>query len=148
MPPEGEQDKPDADDGSGILSAPKMDELPPITPPETKTPITFNQQINYQQIPLSAWDDLTPDQRLELSKSILKTMDSIDERHYNFAVKRIDIETKRGTIRAISGTVIALIGFGLAAYLAMHGQTVVGLTISLPLVTIVAIVVGSRFVGR
>jgi hypothetical protein len=146
--PEKDEAKNTADEKAEIVSTSKTDELPPITPPQTKTPITFNQQINYQQIPPSAWDGLTPEQRMELSKAILEKMDSMDERHYNFAVRHVDIETKRGTIRAVCGTLIALLGFGLTAYLALHGQVFVGLTISLPLATIIAIVVGSRFVGR
>lgn len=146
--PEDSNAKTQNDDMAEIIPAAKTDELPPISPPQTKTPVTFNQQINYQQIPPSAWDGLTPDQRMELSKNILEKMDAIDERHYNFAVKHIDIETKRGTIRAICGTLIALLGFGTSAYLATHNQTLAGLTISLPLATIIAVVVGNRFIGR
>jgi hypothetical protein len=131
------------------IPAPKPDELPVISPPQTKTPISFNQQVNnFQQIPPSAWDGLTPVQRMELSKSILAQMDSMDQRHYDFAVKHVETETTRGVIRAVCGTVITVAGFSFAAYLAMHGQTILGLSISLPLATILAIVVGNRFVSR
>lgn len=131
-----------------IVSAVKAEELPAISPPETKTPVTFNQQINVQQIPPSAWDGLTPAQRMELSKAILTQMDTMDDRHYKFALKRVETETTRGTIRTVCGTLIAISGFSFAAYLAMHEQTILAMTISLPLATILAIVVGNRFVGR
>jgi hypothetical protein len=145
---EDSKTKPENDDKVEIVPTVKTDDLPPITPPQTKTPINFNQQINYQQIPPSAWDGLTPDQRIELSKNILEKMDAIDDRHYKFALKHIDIETKRGMIRAVCGTLIALFGFGISAYLATHNQTFSGLAISLPLATIIAVVVGNRVIGR
>ena len=139
----------DGDEDKGeIVPAVKVEDLPAITPPQTKTPITFNQQNNFQQIPPSAWDGLTPAQRMDLSKAILFQMDTMDERHYKFAVKHVETETKQGTIRAICGTIITVAGFSFAAYLAMNGQTILAMSISLPLATILAIVVGNRFVSR
>ena len=47
--PSGESEKPDLP--------------PPPNPPQTKTPVQFNQQLNYyQQIPSSAWDGLSNEQ--------------------------------------------------------------------------------------
>ena len=46
-------------------------ELPPVSPPSTKIPVQFNQQVNvYQQIPPSAWDRLEFDQIVELSRKL------------------------------------------------------------------------------
>lgn len=139
-----ESDSKKEEQSTEIAASSSKDELPPINPPQTKTPVQFNQQINYQQIPPSAWSGLTPDQRMQLSMAILDKMDTIDERHYNFAVDQIGKDARHGTIRSICGTVIAVCGFGLSAYLALHGQSFVSSTISLPLGTIIAMIVGNR----
>jgi hypothetical protein len=148
MPDEEQAEAIAANEEKVALEA-SADQLPAIIPPQTKTPVSFNQQINnFQQIPPSAWDGLTPSQRMELSKSILKQMDSMDQRHYDYAVTQVQTETKRGTIRAICGSVIAMAGFLIAAYLGLHGQVILGLSISMPLATIIALVVGNRFLGK
>lgn len=145
--PESEEQNPDSATVE-VLTA-KSDELPAINPPATKTPVSFNQQINnFQQIPPSAWDGLTPEQRMELSKSILSQMDAMDQRHYEYAIKRVNTDTTRGTIRAVCGTLITVAGFSIAGYLGMHSQEILALSISMPLATILAIVVGNRFVSR
>jgi hypothetical protein len=138
-----------ANESVEILAVAKTEELPAINPPQTKTPISFNQQVNnFQQIPPSAWDGLTPEQRMELTRSILAQMDAMDKRHYDFAVAHVATEGKRATIGTISGALIAVMGFSISGYLALHGQTIVALSISMPLATILAIVVGNRFVSR
>jgi hypothetical protein len=137
------------DEAGTVLPAVSAEELPAINPPQTKTPISFNQQVNnFQQIPPSAWDGLTPEQRLELTRSILAQMDAMDKRHYDFAITHVNAEAKRGTVGTICGSIIALVGFSMAGYLALHGQTIAALSISMPLATILAIVVGNRFVSR
>jgi hypothetical protein len=46
-------------------------EPPSVVPPKTKAPVNFNQQNNfYQQIPTSAWDRLSNEQVVDLSKQI------------------------------------------------------------------------------
>ena len=120
-----------------------------MNPPQTRTPVSFNQQINnFQQIPPSAWDGLTPEQRLELTRTILIQMDSMDKRHYDFALHHIDTESRRGTTGAIVGGFVAVSGFVISGYLSLHNQTVVALSISTALATILAIIVGNRFVSR
>ncbi len=47
----------------------------------------------------------------------------------------------------LCGSVIALGGFGLTTYLAMHGHEMVAMTVSLPLATILAIIVGNKVIG-
>jgi hypothetical protein len=72
-------------------------QLPPVSPPSTKAPIQFNQQVNvYQQIPQSAWD---------------------------------------------------VAGFAATVFLATNGHELIALSISLPLATILAVIVGNRFLG-
>src|SRR6266571_1884452 len=61
--------------------------LPPVSPPATKTPFQLNQQINIQQIPPKAWDKLSPDQIVELSKVIVAQIEKSDERQYNEGVR-------------------------------------------------------------
>ena len=127
----------------------KEEGLPEIHPPQTKTPVLFNQQINnYQQVPASAWDGLTPEQRLELAQSILKQRDAVDQRHFQFAVQQIDAERRRWMLSIWGGTVIAIAGFSVSGYLAVHNQTQVALTIASSLVTILATVIGNRFLSK
>lgn len=123
-------------------------EPPQISPPKTKAPVQFNQQVNvYQQIPPSAWDRLSADQVVDLSKEILRVMDATDSRQFQYAMdqaKRGDTSRTRTTI---AGTVITVIAFGLTAYLAIAGHEIIAMSISLPLATILAIVVGNKIVG-
>jgi hypothetical protein len=136
-------------EGAEIAPATKSEELPKINLPQTKTPVSFNQQVNnFQQIPPSAWDGLTPGQRLELTRSILAQMDSMDKRHYDFAVTHVRAEATRSNVGSICGALIAVLGFSLSGYLSLHGETIVALSISMPLATILAIVVGNRFVSH
>ncbi len=123
-------------------------ELPAVNPPKTKTPVQVNQQNNfYQTIPSNAWDRLSADQVVALSKDILHHMDAQDERNYNFAIERVKQSDARGKLNAIIGAVVALAGFLVTAYLATHNHEFVALTISLPLATIIAMVVGNQFIS-
>ena len=125
------------------------EELPDIRPPQTKTPIHFNQQINnFQQVPPTAWDGLTPEQRLQLAQSILKQWDVVDQRHYAFAMRQIESERKRSMLSILGGTLIAVAGFTVAGYLALHNQTQVALAMTTSLVTILATVIGNRFLSK
>jgi hypothetical protein len=120
-------------------------EPPTVIPPKTVAPSNFNQQNNYyQQIPTSAWDRLSPEQIVELSKQILKITDDQDERHFQFAKERLNRSEGENKRNVILGSLVVLVGFGLTGYLAMHSHEFVSLTISLPLATIVAMLVGNR----
>lgn len=121
-------------------------ELPQVTPPTTKAPVQFNQQVNvYQQIPPSAWDRLTPEQVVELSKMIVTQIDVADKRQFDYAIKQTETETSGKKLAIVCGSLVALIGFVAAAYLGTHGQMAIALSISLPITTILAILVGKRF---
>jgi len=121
-------------------------ELPQVTPPNTKTPVQFNQQVNiYQKIPPTAWDRLTPEQVVELSKVIVSQIDIADKRQFDYAVKQTESETAGKKIAIIWGASVAVVGFGCAAYLGIHGQAIVAVSISVPITTILAILIGKRF---
>ena len=77
-------------------------EPPPV--PDTKAPVTINTQINVQQIPKTAWDRLSPDQVLELSKHILTSMDVIDSRHFEYAMKRAERDDHGKRLSVIVGS--------------------------------------------
>lgn len=133
-------------ESSGELEKPELP--PPPTPPQTKTPVQFNQQLNfYQEIPSSAWDDLSNDQIVDLSKSILIQMDRFDERQFKFAMDQAEkLDSTRKRI-LLAGSSVAIIGFATAAYLALNGHTFVAMSISIPLATILAVIVGNKIVG-
>ena len=133
-------------ESSGELEKPELP--PPPTPPQTKTPVQFNQQLNfYQQIPSSAWDDLSNDQIVDLSKSILIQMDRFDERQFKFAMDQAGkLDSTRRRI-LLAGSSVAIIGFATAAYLALNGHTFVAMSISIPLATILAVIVGNKIAG-
>jgi|CXWL01.1.fsa_nt_gi hypothetical protein len=135
---------PSPQDPTGIT--PKESQpLPTLQPPSTKTPVQFNQQVNvYQQIPPSAWDSLSQAQVFELTKDILKLSDVLDKRHYDHATNLIDKRSARDRISMFIGGAIAFLGIGGAIYLGTTGHDIIALSISLPLATILAVVVGRR----
>lgn len=119
--------------------------LPPLLPPETKSPFQVNQQVNfYQQIPPGAWDRLSPTQVYDLTKEMIKTADVIDKRHFDYAMSTTAKRSGIDTLSIIVGGVIACLGIGGAIYLAMTGHEMIALSISLPLATILAVVVGRK----
>ena len=134
------------EDGTAMEVAKEEIPSPPPTP-DTKTPIQFNQQINVQNIPPSAWGILNSEQILELSKAIIHQTDVIDERHYKFAMDRANRDSTGKKWAMSIGGVITVAGFAITAYLADSGNTLAAVSISLPLATILAIVVGNRFLG-
>ena len=126
----------------------EAEQLPLVTPPSTKAPVQFNQQVNvYQQIPPSAWDRLNADQIMDLSKRIIDQIDVADKRQFDYAIEDAK-SVKSGKRAAMAwGSVIAIAGFTATVFLAMNGHEMIALTISLPLATILAIIVGNRFLG-
>jgi hypothetical protein len=123
-------------------------ELPPVQPPATKAPIQFNQQVNfYQQIPSSAWDRLSPEQILDLSKAIIQHIDVSDQRQFDWAKTQAASADAGKRAAIVWGSAITLAGFMATVYMGLHGHELIALTISLPLSTILAIIVGNRFLG-
>src|SRR5712664_3386256 len=62
--------------------------LPPVVPPTTRTPFQFNQQINIQQIPPRAWEKLSADQIVDLTKTIMQQIEKSDERQFNLSLEQ------------------------------------------------------------
>jgi hypothetical protein len=124
--------------------------LPPVVPPATKAPIQFNQQVNLsiQQIPSSAWDRLSPDQILEISKMIVTQIDSTDKRHFDYAMDAVKRSASGKRLSIACGSVIALAGFGATLYLSLQGHEFVAMGVALPLGTILAVIIGNRFLDR
>jgi len=123
----------------------EVSELPPIHLPKTKAPASFNQQNNfYQQIPSSAWDRLSPEQIVDLSKKVLDHANAIDERHFEFAKNRLQKSDRIHQRNMVLGSMVVIVGFALTAYLAMKGHEIIAITISLPLSTIIAMLVGNQ----
>jgi hypothetical protein len=135
--------EPEKSDNEGT-SAPAIP-LPLSPPPETKFPLQFNQQVNVYQIPQNAWDRLTPQETVELTKVILEKADAADRRHFEFAMNQAKMEDAGRELSIKLGSVIALAGFIAAGVLAMYGHELAAVTISLPLATILAVIVGNRF---
>ncbi|HEU5341453.1 hypothetical protein [Edaphobacter sp.] len=139
---------PEAEPTTSIDAVPDESQPPAVIPPKTKLPTQFNQQNNfYQQIPSNAWDRLSADQVVDLSKQILRHMDTLDERNYKFAMDQIDRKEARGRRNVWIGSIVVVIGFLVTAYLAAHGHEIVALTVSLPLATILAMLTGNRLLN-
>lgn len=148
MPTGGESDKNrgESHDPKGNVGSGNVIPAPP-PPPDTKTPVQFNQQINVYQIPPSAWDRLSPDQIANLSKDVLIQADIVDDRHYRFAMAQADRAATGKKWAMIVGGIITVVGFCVAGFLASSGNTIVAISIALPLATILGTVVGNRFLG-
>jgi hypothetical protein len=84
--PEKTEDK---GDGAPIQAVPVV---PAAPPPETKLPIQFNQQVNVYQIPQNAWDRLSPQQTMELTKLVLEQADATDKRHFSYAMNQAKLD--------------------------------------------------------
>ncbi|MGD9729613.1 MAG: hypothetical protein AB7V39_25005, partial [Nitrospiraceae bacterium] len=117
--------------------------LPPLVAPSTKTPVQFNQQVNYY-VPSSAWDRLSPDQVYDLAKNTLRTAETIDKRQFEYAMVRLNQRTSREKLNAVVGGAIAIAGLAGAVYLGSLGHDVIATAIAAPLATIIAIVVGRK----
>ena len=146
MPDESEDKKQaELDLGTEAIKAEPV--LPPVVPPTTKTPFQFNEQINIQQIPSRAWEKLSADQIVDLTKTIVNQIEKSDERQFNWAVAQANSSATTQRIAMGIGGVIAIAGIGLTAYLAMNGHTVVAGMLGTFLVTIISCAIGNRMFG-
>jgi hypothetical protein len=109
--------------------------LPPVVPPQTKAPFTFNQQVNIQNIPPQAWDRLSPDQ-----------VDRIDKRRFDWAMERAKRTDSMHARALVIGGIVALVGLSGVVYLAAQGHEVVAAIIGTFLATVVAVVLGNRLI--
>jgi hypothetical protein len=123
--------------------------LPPVIPPQTAAPVQFNQQVNLsiQQIPASAWDRLNPEQIVEVTKMIVNQIEATDQRHFDFATESVRRRSRGMTLAVICGTVITVAGYAATAWLALQGHELAAAFVALPLTTVLAMVVGNRFLS-
>ena len=117
--------------------------LPPLVPPQTKTPSQINQ-INIHQIPPRAWDKLAPDQIVALTSKIIDQADRMDSRHFEIAKQQSLDSGKNGRIAVMVGGGVAVVGLGTVAYLAASGNPNVAAVIGTFLATSIAVVVGRK----
>lgn len=117
--------------------------LPPL--PKTGSPVEFSQQINVYQIPGNAWDRLTQEQTMELTRMILERADAVDKRHFEYAMEKARQARSGKKLAMILGTLVTVSGYGCAAWLGLEGHEAASLAIALPITTILAMIIGNRF---
>lgn len=118
--------------------------LPPVILPKTNAPIHVNQQFNIQRIPPKVWDKLSPEQIVDLSKTLFSQFEKIDDHHFELEMQRAKSAYSTMQRLAFIGGTVAIVGLGACVYLATHGSQMIAGIIATFLATIVAIVVGSR----
>ena len=82
---------------------------------------------------------------MELTKVILDQADATDKRHFEFATEQAKRDDSGKKLSIIVGGIISLAAFVAAGLLAVKGHDTAAITISLPLTTILALIVGNRF---
>jgi hypothetical protein len=100
-----------------------------------------------QQIPSRAWEKLSADQIVDLTKTIVNQIEKSDERQFNWAVEQAKSSSTTQRLAMCIGGVIAVAGIGLTAYLAMSGHEVIAGMLGTFLVTIISCAIGNRMFG-
>ena len=118
--------------------------LPPLNPPKTHAPFQFNQQVNIQRIPPKVWDRLSAEQIVDLSKTIIDQVEKMDGRQFELAMEQTKSASATNRWSMCVGGLVAIIGIGVAGYLATHGNGIVAGILATFLATILAVIVGSR----
>ena len=118
--------------------------LPPVVPPSTKTPFQFNQQINIQQIPTRAWEKLSAEQIIDLTKTIVQQIEKSDERQFNLSLEQAKSSARTQRTAMFIGGAISIVGFAAATYLATQGHQVIGGMLATFLATVIAVTIGNR----
>ena len=78
---------------------------------------------------------------------IVNQIDATDKRQFDYAMDEVKRTASGKKIAMCCGSLVAVAGFALTSYLAINGHEVVALAISLPLATVIAMIVGNRFLG-
>ena len=115
-----------------------------MKPPATKTPFQVNQQFNIQQIPPRAWERLSPEQIVDVSKTVLDQVERMDQRQFTWAMKEVERNEKQGKLSTVIGGILAAAGILATTYLAVSGHEVIAAILGTFLASIIAVVVGSR----
>lgn len=82
---------------------------------------------------------------MELSKKIIEQIDIADKRQFDYALEEARSAKSGRHAAMLVGALITVAGFTATVYLASHGHEMIALSVSLPLATILAIIVGNRF---
>ncbi len=117
--------------------------VPLIPSPPTDAGFQINQ-LNIQQIPQSALDNLAPEQLAGLLESTLSHSDKMDDRRFQFAMDRAERESNSRKLNTLVGGVLALAGFSVLSVLSYMGSDIVAGIVATFLATIIAVVVGSK----
>ena len=72
-------------------------------------------------------------------------IDVADKRQFDYAIEQNKAACSGKKMAILCGSVICLGGFGSGIYLGMQGHEAIALSVTLPLATILAVVVGRRF---
>jgi hypothetical protein len=121
--------------------------LPPVVPPKTAAPSTFNQQVNIQQIPPKVWDKLSAEQIVDMTKTILGADQRMDERYFSLALEQAKQAGASARTSMIIGAALAVMGIAATTYLAASGGTVIAAILGTSLVTLVSVVLGRQMRG-
>ena len=124
-----------ADDLPGDLKPPKE--------PKASLPIRFEQSL-MPQIPPDTWSKLSGEQFFNLANQIMEFSCEMERKRFDSEQERIKREDAAGTRNLVVGALIVIVGFGAAAYLAVHNQRAVALSITGPHTALVAVVIGRR----
>jgi hypothetical protein len=139
---------PDSDKPGDLEPKGSAEDLPPVIPPPTKAAFQFNQQVNIQPIPPRAWERLSPEQIVELSKDTMAQLDRMDQRHFDWAMNQARTSQTVQEKAMVIGGVIAVLGLVAVTYLAATGHEIVAAILGTFLATILAVVVGNRLFGQ
>lgn len=114
--------------------------------PSTEASFQFNQQ-NIQQIPQSALDRLSPEQLTGLMESTLRHTDKMDERRFKYVMDQAEKESSSKSLTVVVGGVVAVVGFAVLLALTYMDSDIVAGIVATFLVTIIAVVVGSKLLS-
>lgn len=114
--------------------------------PKTDAPIAqvFNQQNNFNAIPTTAWDRLSSDQTVDLTKFLVENVSQTEEKRLNHEAHRLNIEAQRVNLSILIGFLLAVVGIAAIAYLGLNGQTQIAGNLATALTTLIAVVTGAR----
>jgi hypothetical protein len=124
--------------------ADKPEDLTPPTEPKTSVPIRLEQAIG-PQIPITEWSKLSGDQFFSLASRIIELSGELEKKRLDQEQQRINHDDAVKARNLMAGILIVIVGIGAAVYLAINNQVSVALSITGPLATLVAVVIGRRF---
>jgi len=79
---------------------------------------------------------------------IIKQIEITDQRHFDFARESVKRRAAGMIVAIICGSVIAVSGYASVVWLAVKGHDLAAAIVGLPITTVLAMVVGNRFLSR